>query len=98
MPKDGYTSVTIPDDDFEDAKAIKDELGISWGDYISPHRWHSVFDEANRHDDAKIPEGVLEVVESTPEELDEIKRMVREATEAAQSAEQSVEQLTEGRR
>jgi len=54
--------VSVPTEDYEDAKRIKEELGISWGDYISPHRWHSIFDESVWHDeDDEIPPGLVEV-------------------------------------
>jgi hypothetical protein len=40
-----WKTIRVPADVYEDAKARKEDHGVTWGQYLNPHAWHSVFDE-----------------------------------------------------
>lgn len=44
MPGD-WKTIRVPQDVYENAKQRKEEHGVTWGEYVNPHAWHSVFDE-----------------------------------------------------
>lgn len=47
MPDD-WKTIRVPKDVYDDAKQRKEEHGVTWGEYVNPHAWHSVFDEPDR--------------------------------------------------
>lgn len=52
MASDEWKTIRVPKEDYEDAKVRKEEHEVTWGDYINPHRWNSVFDEPK-----SVPDG-----------------------------------------
>lgn len=42
---DEWKTIRVPKDVYDDAKVRKEEHGVTWGEYVNPHAWHSVFDE-----------------------------------------------------
>ncbi|MFB9324312.1 hypothetical protein, partial [Cryptosporangium minutisporangium] len=60
MASDEWKTIRVPEDDYEDAKDRKEEHGVTWGDYINPHRWNSVFDETEPVPDGE-PTATVEV-------------------------------------
>ena len=44
MPDD-WKTIRVPKGVYEDAKERKEEHNVTWGEYVNPHAWHSVFDE-----------------------------------------------------
>ena len=95
MPQDGYKSVSVPEDKLERAREYKPS-DVSWGSVLvagAEHLNENLESDAQGYRDAAVPDGFLEVVDATPEQLDRIETAVKEATEAAQSAERAVEEL-----
>jgi hypothetical protein len=81
MPRDGYESVSVPNDDLEQAAEYKPE-SATWGDCLvaGAERLNEHLDsDTRRFDDTdELPPGLLELQEATEEDLDEIKRTLRE--------------------
>jgi len=76
-----YKTMRVPEEAWEAAKAYKEKHELTWDEYMRlPVEGGST---TKREPD----------LSQLTEKLDEINRGVREATEAAQSAERSVEQL-----
>jgi spore coat polysaccharide biosynthesis protein SpsF (cytidylyltransferase family) len=44
MP-DEWKTIRVPKNVYDDAKMRKEEHDVTWGEYVNPHAWHSVFDE-----------------------------------------------------
>lgn len=42
---DEWKTIRVPKSVYDDAKMRKQEHGVTWGEYVNPHAWHSVFDE-----------------------------------------------------
>jgi len=73
---------------------------VSWGSVLvagAEHLNENLASDAEGYRDAEVPDGLLEVIESTPEQLNRIESAAKEATNAAQSAERAVEELAGGR-
>lgn len=56
-------TIRVPKDTFEDAKARKEEHGVTWEQYVDPHSWHSVFDEPKSAGDALVKSDATEEIE-----------------------------------
>jgi len=87
-----WQTIRVPKRVYEDAKERKEHHGVTWGEYVNPHSWHSVFDEPADAPDGEavtVDKDLSDVLERLDRNLDAIK----EATNSAQSAERSVEQL-----
>jgi len=68
-----WKTIRVPADVYEDAKARKEEHGVTWGQYVDPHAWHSVFDEPS-----EAPTG--ETIDIT-DQLDATQKDVNEAVD-----------------
>ena len=85
MPQDGYKSVSVPEDKLERAREYKPS-DVSWGSVLvagAEHLNENLASDAEGYRDAAVPDGLLEMVETTPEQLDRIETALKEATDAA---------------
>jgi hypothetical protein len=71
-----WKTIRVPKDVYQDAKARKEEHSVTWGEYVNPHAWHSVFDAPS-----DAPTG--EVESTTDVDSDEIARKVAERLEGS---------------
>jgi len=85
MPQDGYKSVSVPEEKLERAREYKPS-DVSWGSVLvagAEHLNENLASDAEGYRDAAVPDGLLEMVETTPEQLDRIEMALKEATDAA---------------
>jgi hypothetical protein len=47
---DEWKTIRVPKSVYDDAKERKEDHGVTWGEYVNPHAWHSVFDEPTDSD------------------------------------------------
>lgn len=73
-----WKTIRVPKDVYQDAKARKEEHNVTWGEYVNPHAWHSVFQEPQETPDNP------ELVKSDAPDTDEIMRKL-EQIESAQA-------------
>jgi len=85
---DEWKTIRVPKDVYDEAKARKEEYDVTWGQYVNPHVWHSVFDEPT-----ETPGEEIAVKDDLMDRLDRIEDAAREATNAAQNAERAAEEL-----
>ena len=68
-----WKTIRVPVEDYEEAKERKEEYGVTWGDYINPHRWHSVFDEPKSvPDGAAVENDRAELIEDIRDQLERL--------------------------
>jgi len=79
MPDD-WKTIRVPKDVYDDAKLRKEEHGVTWGEYVNPHAWHSVFDEPK-----DVPEDTT--VEAVDIDADKIAQVVVERLEGSKPLE-----------
>jgi len=39
-----WKTIRVPEQVYEDAKERKEQHGVTWGQYLNPHAWKTVFD------------------------------------------------------
>jgi len=73
-----WKTIRIPKGVYEDAKERKEQHGVTWGEYVNPHAWHSVFDEPYLPEDepAAVECGKAELLEEIHAELDNLENKV----------------------
>jgi len=81
-----WKTIRVPESVYEDAKERKEEYGVTWGQYVNPHAWHSVFDAPNESTGdeitkATVPEDFEWSDEQIAELEDEINSLRRELDE-----------------
>lgn len=74
-----YKTIRVPQDVYEQAKERKEAHGVTWGEYLNPHAWHSVFDNPDTDLDAggdidtdAIAENVAEELEASKADIDRV--------------------------
>jgi len=90
MPEEGYTSVSVPEDDFERAKEYKPS-DVDWGGVLvagAEHLNENLDSSPEGYRDANVPVGLFEMAEVTPGQLEEIKEEVRKASESVETVEE----------
>jgi len=103
MPDD-WKTIRVPKGVYDDAKARKEEHGVTWGEYVNPHAWHSVFDEPKDVGDTALEAGSDLDTEALAAEIraelntdapafDEIQRAVRTIEERTGRIEQALEDM-----
>ncbi len=71
-----WKTIRVPKDVYQDAKERKKEHGVTWGEYVNPHAWHSVFDAPTDAPSGMIVEDDVvdreELAEDRQEQLEEV--------------------------
>lgn len=81
-----YKTIRVPKDVYEDAKQRKDEWDVTWGEYVSPHAWHSVFDAPNdAKEDSELTIDVMVDASEAKDELEELQAMAQQTKDEIDS-------------
>jgi tetrahydromethanopterin S-methyltransferase subunit G len=81
---DNWKTIRVPEDVYENAKQRKEEHDVTWGEYVNPNAWHSVFDAPDETPDMSMGdvESVLDAskadMSDLADQLDEIQRVVEQ--------------------
>lgn len=69
-----WKTIRVPKDVYEDAKSRKQEHDVTWGEYVNPHAWHTVFDEPQEAPTTDV--SVDAMIEADKQDVQEIKEQL----------------------
>jgi len=69
-----WKTIRVPKDVYENAKERKEEHGVTWGQYVNPHAWHSVFDEPQETLSTDVT--IDAMIEADKQDVQEIKEQL----------------------
>jgi len=77
MSDNDWKTIRVPKDVYEDAKSRKKEHGVTWGEYVNPHAWHSVFDEPKGLPSERAASNIDAMTNASQEDIDEAVRQIK---------------------